>query len=267
MNPDTELQDAYDDVLRKIGRNLLMFQKAEQLLKHLLTLGNFKVTDSEPTSYEEQASIWHKQTMGSLIMPFLEKHCSGKDPLANFPSDSAGISLASSFTLGVDAAARQKALAVMVNERNELVHHLFFKIDRNSVENCREIADYLDAQRENALPVIERLQEEGKFVTTQLSELCAFLTSDEGQAMLRLTGIQQCPVIAHLAAAAGNNKDAWISLKTEVNMIPADCIEPVEKALARFNFKTLTELLEASEMFDYRRSAKGQTFYRLKATE
>ena len=48
MDEETILKDAYDEVLRRIGRNLLSFQLAEQILKELLRLGGFAIRSGAP---------------------------------------------------------------------------------------------------------------------------------------------------------------------------------------------------------------------------
>jgi hypothetical protein len=267
MNPDTELQQAYDEVLKKIGRNLILFQKAEHLLKRLLTLGNLKTTSTQPTTYDEHAFVWNKLTMGTLTKRFVEDHCGEKGPLVDFQPDTKEISIAISFSFKGGAEAREKLFATMVEERNELVHHLFFKVDETSLDSCREIADYLDAQRQKVLPAIKCLQDDCQFVTAGIQETLSLFTTDEGRAMWRLTEIQQCPVIDHLAATAGNYDGAWTSLGTAAKSIPADCVESISEALTRFGFENLIQLLTASEMFELRKNSKGRQYYRLKAFE
>lgn len=243
-----------------------MFQKAELLIKHLLTLGNVKIVRGEETTYEEQASVWHKRTMGNLFQQFLEKHYTDKNPVSDFDVDGEKCGIAVSFTFGGDAVAREKSIAAMVRERNEFVHHLLDKLDPSSEESCREIASYLDAQREMVLPEITHLQADLKFVTSHCSELFAFWASDESREMFRLTGIQQCPVIVKLAETAGNSKIPWTSLANAAKAIPDDCTESVQETVARFNCKSLTALLVECEMFDLWRDPQNRMVYRLKAS-
>ena len=101
METNTELKEACNEALMKIGGNLLLFQQAEQLLKLLLTWGSFRSTLDRPTAFEDFAGVWSNQTMGQLKSQFLSRHCKqGEDPLADFNPQTAGIAMAFTFTLG-----------------------------------------------------------------------------------------------------------------------------------------------------------------------
>jgi hypothetical protein len=48
MNNGSVIQAAYEEVLKKIGRNLLSFKMAEQILKELLRLGGLTTHSGAP---------------------------------------------------------------------------------------------------------------------------------------------------------------------------------------------------------------------------
>jgi len=275
METNSELQQAYDEVLRKIGRNLLMFQHAEQLLKGLMALGSITVSsDKPPAQFEELAVAFRKMTMGQLANLFVEKHCVEKeDPFPPLPEDSVVCQVAVHYTLGTggsDFDARKDAFAAMVAERNELVHHLFQKVDRNSLESCRQIAIDLDQQREKVLPEIRRLQEDCKNTHREIFEMLAFIASDEGMAILFLPELQQCPLIQELAAIADQTSDSgqWTSLSSAASRVASCNRAEIPALLTRFRQKHLTGLLAASQLFDINleptESGHHRVLYRVK---
>lgn len=62
-----ELELLQDEILRKIGRNVMLFQQVEYLLKGLLLFGNIscRVSEYEIVKENRKASIF-KQTMGQV---------------------------------------------------------------------------------------------------------------------------------------------------------------------------------------------------------
>ena len=61
------LRAAKDEVLRKTGRNMLLFQQVERMLKFLITNGTLSGHASELLKKrEQQAESINKQTMGAV---------------------------------------------------------------------------------------------------------------------------------------------------------------------------------------------------------
>ena len=54
--------------------------------------------------------------------------------------------------------ARKDALATIVADRNDLIHHFLTKFDPNSMESCLEAGNCLDRQRDELLSEVELLR-------------------------------------------------------------------------------------------------------------
>jgi hypothetical protein len=68
-----QLRELVDEVLRKIGRNMMLFQQLEHLLKYVVANGNISGYSRELEDIKtKQASTVSKQTMGQLVGQFLE---------------------------------------------------------------------------------------------------------------------------------------------------------------------------------------------------
>lgn len=275
MDEETILKDAYDEVLRKIGRNLLSFQLAEQILKELLRLGGFAVRSGAPEEpFGEIAKRAQKMTLGALTTLFTDTHCSLRDPA--FPelpegSDEGMIAMSFAFNLGEnDLAERQESLANLVAERNKLVHHLLPEFDRNSLESCRAAAADLDRQREAVLPAIKRLQHDYRVIRQELNQLAEYMTSPEGLNFLRVSPLQQHPLIELFVNIARNSEtpDAWISLNAAAGSITDYPRGEMSEICESFGQKSLTALMIASQLFDIELEPAGsdrhRVLYRLK---
>ena len=118
-----------DDVLRKIGRNMMALQQIEVLLKSLLIHSNVRVGPAEVLQQQQakRNSAIGKQTLGTLVKQFTSEVLAPEDVAA---SDAEGECLAPYVTFSnsiqTDEAAvsqRTAALKLLVDERNELIHH------------------------------------------------------------------------------------------------------------------------------------------------
>ncbi len=257
MDAETILKDAYDEVLKKIGRNLLAFQMAEQILKELLRLGGFARRSSAPEeSFGEIAERAKKMTLGGLTTLFTKTHCSDRAPVfPELPENSTDgmIAISFAFKLGEHGlAARRESFATLVAERNRLVHHLLPEFDRDSLASCQAAAADLDRQRELVLPEIKCLQENYRFVSHELSNLATFMASPEGIDFMRVPSLQQHPLIEEFAAFARDNPAPadWISLSAAAGRIVGFSRDEISAVCESFSQKSLTALMIASQLFD-----------------
>ena len=126
MSEDTKLEDARNEVLRKIGRNVLNLQKMEGMLKLLNTHANISgnIDDLESVSRKQSESV-SRHTMGRLVQAFVQSVYLHQTDL-NIESESdSKPSISFSFTIEGDAdlaTEREKALLSIVEERNRLIH-------------------------------------------------------------------------------------------------------------------------------------------------
>jgi len=279
MDPSSNLQAACDVVHRKIGRNLLLFQQAETLIKRLVALDSLSLHSGESTkSFEERASFCHKMTMGQVAKLFLDRICSSlptsePEPAAGAPCHD-GISIAVRIRVGIglDPDVRKNSFANLIEQRNDLVHHQLQRLHPESLENYLRIAEELDTQRREILPEILRLQQDLANTQSSLAALSEFLVSPAGTAELLRPELQQSPLIRNLADIAGRSTDpeGWTSLGDAANQLEDFPAEKIREHCAQFLQKSLTGLLQASGLFETRQqeameSPHGRTYYRLKA--
>ena len=73
MEISVELEKLKDEVLLKIGRNVMLLQQMEHMLKCLVINGKLSGYPSElKTIQEQRKATIHNQTMGQVVGQFLE---------------------------------------------------------------------------------------------------------------------------------------------------------------------------------------------------
>lgn len=181
-NLEVELKNAQEEVKNKCGRNMLLFQQAEHLLKYLVSIGKISGYASEVNNkLEKQKEKTSIKTLGQLVGTFLENTFSEHEENVS-PEVLEEVFISTSFKIESDAAfheARKQALALMVVDRNDLNHHLFPRIKFSSIDSYRESILYLDKQREKHLPEIEILKNIVKSHQESIKVLAQALDSDE----------------------------------------------------------------------------------------
>jgi hypothetical protein len=172
-----------DEVQRRVGRNVLLFQRIEYLLKYLNTHAAFMGPASEFVGeIEGRAQEYHRKTMGELagrlVKSFLAPPADEDDP----PDDIDEIWFASRTSIEIDAESleRHKAeMRTLVDGRNELVHNFLSRLRPPPEGNVTEALDYLEVQREEGLRLMRRLEGWAYSVEAGLKQWAEYVASPE----------------------------------------------------------------------------------------
>ena len=171
---------ARDEVLRKIGRNLVNFQRMETMLKFLNAnhriSGNISDLAEISARAKKQAS---KMPMGHLAEEFVRSVYSSHEATEQADSDKASVTF--SFRIEADAALvaeRKLALRAVVRERNKLVHQWLSEFDPSSRESCQKLGVALDEQNARVLPEFESLRAIVRTLREFQREAAKHLTSE-----------------------------------------------------------------------------------------
>lgn len=261
-----------DDVLRKIGRNVLVFQQIEGLLKSLVT--NHRVDGTTPDfeeRHKRQAKKIQTQMMGALIKRYIDGILSDAGKPPKKPEGGTQVQISFTFRTAGDSdfsKSQRTNLELMVSERNNLIHHFLPRWQPDSLEHMTEASSYLDQQYKKVVPMLEHL----KSVTKSMQQSAALLASDEFGRQFELVYLQHSPLITLLQEVATQEArpDGWTSLAHAGQL--ASIREPDEMVHMeeRYGHSTLKRLLTASELFDVLDESlpKGgfRTLYRVKKT-
>lgn len=171
-----------DEVFRRIGRNLLLFQNIEHLLKQLIASAPLEgKARSMQANFDERRAKIHKQTLGWLAGQFVDDVLTGAgEPEAPENLDEAWFSFG--FTIQADSAFVEQHTAEMkavVDARNDLNHPFLPRWSPASEDSTREALAYLDEQRARALPMRDRLRGFANALQEAAKTHTEFLSSPE----------------------------------------------------------------------------------------
>jgi hypothetical protein len=252
------LDSLKDEVLKKIGRNMLLFQQMEHQLKYLLSNNKLSgsVSDIEVRKAKRNELI-HKQTMGSLVGQLVDEVYSNTHEEAEFPVDIEEPHLAFSFKMEMNPAdleAKKKTLATIVDSRNDLIHHMLPRLIENTMECWTAALHYLEGQHEKLLPEITSFKNIIQTLQKSAEISAAFAQSDEFEKYMELTWLQESELIKLIwdIANQATLPGGWVSLSKAGREIRARAPGEMETIHERFGHKKLIDLINASELFEVR---------------
>ncbi|CDH44601.1 MAG: hypothetical protein IPL59_19805 [Candidatus Competibacteraceae bacterium] len=271
MEIDIELEKLKNEVLRKIGRNVMLFQQMEHMLKCLLASNKISGYASElKTNHEQRITKIHKQTMGQVVGQYIEGNFSAPKEATNLPEELKEPWFYFRYAIESDDVfyyeKRKMALASLVAERNDLIHHLLPKWNTRSFESSTETELYLDQQREKILLELEALKAE----INAIKEFAVFLVSNECKKHIELSLLRQSQLVVWLFEIAQQKarSDGWVVLSNAAHSIHQHFPEELTNLEERYGHKKLKAIILATEFFDITQEStdKGgiRVLYRIK---
>ena len=257
---DEQLETARNECMRRIGRNMLMFQRVEQLLKLLLANSSLEGYGKELESKKaNRVSNISSMTMGQLSNEYFNSIFDTSEH--ELPPNEDPSQPYLSFKYSVQRSeerinAEKQYFAELVKERNELVHHLLPKYDPNSLQSIEELSASLEMQRERFLPALNNLTTlcEAQLKIYQL--ISEFFQSEAGRRLLTegiLPGETRLDKLLRNAASFSIRNDGWSSLSLAgqfIKNLPEDIIEKVCEEQAFSKLPALKTLIEQSSIFE-----------------
>lgn len=244
-----------DEVLRRIGRNLVLFQNIEHLLKHLMSnaLVEGTITSFQAQQDARRAKI-HKQTLGQLAGQFVD------DVLADAgdreaPDSAKDAWFSFSFTIQADSAFVEQHTSEMkevVNARNDLIHHFLPRWSPTSADSTLAALAYLDRQHAIALPMLERLKGFAKSLQEATRAHVDYLATPEASREFELQWLRHSRLVLLLGEIAKRTPrtDGWTVLASAGQILRQQEPEELEQMAARFGHRTLKKVLLATGLFD-----------------
>ncbi len=252
---NSDLKPTQDEVLRRVGRNLLAFQQIERLFKFLLS--NHKAGGT-PADFKErqqkQADTINNTTLGNLVTLYKTEVL--QDAGVAVPEDEGPADWVTfSFRISADAKfieAMRQDLDLMKDQRNELVHGFLPRWQPSSQEKLEETLAYLDAQHDKMRPMHEHLLTTANHIQDGRKMLVEFMASEEYQKQSELMLLQASPLVSLLRDAANQirREDGWTYLARAGDLANRNLAEDVKNLKERYGFKTLKKLIVGSGLFD-----------------
>ncbi len=244
-----------DEVLRRIGRNVVNFQMVEAMLKHL----NANASVHGPASQladrmEANRTAVHRTTMGELAGKMVT-HVLQAPPEHQTPNEISEPWFGFRFTVETDAQftdQHDQEMRAPVDARNDLIHH-FLPRWYSAVDGDAEAAlAYLDAQRDETFLMLDRLRGWVKALDEGRQQVAAFWASPEGMRQMELGFLQSSHLVAMLGEIALKTArpDGWAYLTTALHLIRREAPDELDDLQKRYGHQNLKGLLLAAEYFD-----------------
>lgn len=271
----TERTPTSDEVLRRVGRNLVIFQQIEHSLK--LLLANHKNAgpiNRYAENLQARAEYVKKKMLGHLVEAYTTevlRDAGEEPPKEERPDDwfafSFQISVETEFIEGI-----RKDLKLMTDERNDLVHHFLPLWQPDSDDAMAKALAYLDEQREKVLPMHEHLRSMVQHLHDSAKMFAEFVASPEYEKQTELMWLQASPLVALMSefSARQHRKDGWTYLAQAGSLAAKEIPEEIANLKEHYGFKTLKKLLLGTEIFELmdEQISEGRfhTLYRIKSS-
>jgi hypothetical protein len=244
-----DLEQFKNDVYRKIGRNVMLLQKIEMLLKYLLSRRDISGYSNEiKIIADKKLEYYDNKNMGQLLEDFFKEDISSAPPEI---LTGVWISFNIMFEKDVNLKKKsQESFDLLRKNRNILVHNSLPNWDYlNSIEGCESACIDLDHQYDNhikptfhCLKAYTEMLQEG--FQEGIKELVDKLTNDF---------LVNSSLIYLLSEIAGQKlrPDGWISLDVAISTIKKQSPEDLNSLEQKFGFKKLKDLMKATNLFEF----------------
>jgi len=191
MKIPIELEGIKNEVQRKIGRNLLLYQQIEHIIKWLVANKRIEgyVSDIQSVQNRQKEKIANKP-LGCVVGQYIDSHQS----ISDFDNEEGQTELKEMYVTfsychgdcdTTHIEERNEALKSLVDERNEFIHHLLPRLNPMSMDSWTELEQYLDRQRDKVLPELTQLQSEMNGIRESRKEIVEFMNSERGKKVIR----------------------------------------------------------------------------------
>jgi len=264
---EPEHKPLIDEVLRKVGRNLVIYQDIERLLRTCVLLGAYSGTIED---LQEQRDAKLKTTerkpmgvVGPLALDalFSDLEPASPDGRCSTAVDDTKMSVKLKIGFAADAPGRdnlQRHLAVILEHRNRLAHQLLDHWMMTDKASTVAISAKLDDERQVALNIRDHLRSIVTTVTEGMLEAMQaasnWLTDPEGtaQQLRGLAAFQQTSVVQRLIAIAGDSShpDGWTDLAEAGRILWEELPQDMTALRDDFGLRTLKAIVRAANLFE-----------------
>lgn len=257
MGDQKKLVKARNEVFRKIGRNMLLCQSVEQKLKFINTYSNYSHDMSEASSaIKLKSETVYKQTMGQLVDEYLDIYSEKtEDSSMALPDRHVSFEV----RVSGDSFSYKKKLSdfsSIIENRNNLIHHLLPSFDPESIGSCLEVEQRLDQQRLELLPEINNLKSIIKGIIIMSEKLMEILLSEneeeEEERQVKRLSLRQSRLVKLLTdiASKETRSDGWTLLSIAGRQIRQHAPEEMDNLNKMHGQKKLKAFILATELFD-----------------
>ncbi len=244
-----------DEVLRRVGRNVVNFQYIEDLLKRLtaVSVPTGPVT-TMAARVEKHAATVNASTMG-ILAGRLKDSVLTPPPKRVAPVEIDEIWIGMHFSMKVDAEfvdLHDREMQALVDTRNDLIHNFLPRWHTAVKAGTARALEYLDSQHAEAMRMMARLRGWVQSMEEIRKQHVEFLASPEGEKHFEKEFLRQTRLVAMLGEIALKTAraDGWAYLTTAYNWIRQEAPDELVELDTRFGLPNLKAVLLATEYFD-----------------
>ncbi len=253
---DAAIKAIRDEALRKIGRNVVLFQELENMLKFLASTQHPSMSLSKAKAIcEDYVESIRTKTLGEVAGQVVEELFAAPDLESSAPAEITEPWLSFSFRIAAEPAdleESRKALKALIAERNDLVHHLLPRWNLREAESCSALCAELDEQRRRIILEIERFRAYANTVAEMAREMQAFFDSEDGKRHFDRMYLQSSRLAMLLTqiATAQAREDGWTLLSVAGAVLSGLIPERLAELKLEHGGGSLYKLVAAIDLFD-----------------
>ncbi len=236
---NNHLKELNREIYQKVGRNLVLFQRIEGLLKYLLSNSNISCCPDElSNTINKQMQNISNETMGRLVKQYKNLNQTDK---ANLPESLNRVWISFNCDFGKDSE-RQEELTLLVKQRNRLAHCFLEDWNLGDIDNCNLAIEHLSTQHEKAKIEFEYLLAQAQLLEEAKIELVEFI---------KIEYLKHSKLVKLLIdiSKTQSRQDGWTSLSKAEQLINKDFPKEICDLKKIYKCKTLRKLMEITELF------------------
>lgn len=265
------IETARSKTYQLIGRNVVLFQDYELLLKALLPRTNLTITtptatDSPPKSNLEMGrKAVEGSTLGNLVSNYIRNVLDLGVPEPREEPDEINflITLRLHFNDPADRKAKEESLLKLVADRNHLFHQLLVQKTFSTAEDWLSLHPELE-------DLAKRVSSEIKAVRAHFKAIHLSSSASKNPEVMRefLLGPHREMLVEqlHSSASRSTDPDGWTGLKDAIHEEPLLASLKIPELLESCELNTLTALIETIGGFELQhktlRKGLTRTLYR-----
>jgi hypothetical protein len=252
------------ELQRRIGRNLLVYQHIELMLKALLATTGIEGPWSElRAKAQARAKVVGGMSLGALIGLYLEEVMTLEEKPSKEPESINEPWFRSRLQFRprdpADFDRDRATLRALVDRRNTLAHNFLERYDTNDTGEVEVALRQLEVDGEGARAVQGHLRELLQHVEKMQQGAGERLRSSVFRDELKLGLLQLSPISQTLQAlcAQPSREDGWTDLASAGRQLHAQLPDDMRNMKSRYGYDGLRSFVMASKLFDVRDEPLG----------
>jgi hypothetical protein len=173
-NEIASMEARKNSIFQKVGRNVVNLQILEWKLKKLQVFQLDGPLKDVPRTVHDRDQRLSRKMLGPITHEMVESLFPASHPQSEFENLTTEIWVSHSMRISGGAEAKEEIrsqLHRLVEDRNQLIHHMFGGFDPRSAESCLNLEARLDAQRARINQVFAWVEELAAGVLEQIEKL------------------------------------------------------------------------------------------------